>query len=475
MTLDGAVPSRKSAGMLTVESLRQQIVSGAIDTVVVAFPDMQGRPVGKRVTGPYFLEHVLDHGIEVCDYLLAVDVDMDPLPGYRFANWDSGFGDMKAVVDLDTIRPLPWLEGSALVLCDVVTMEGEPVEVSPRRVLRRQLERARGHGLVVKCATELEFYLFRDSFEEAAGKRWQSLVPHADTIEDYQLLQTSREEYIIGQIRSQMLQADIPIEFSKGEAGRGQHEINVTYGEALAVADRHLVFKNGIKEIAAQHGRAATFMAKWSMDAVGSSCHLHTSLWDASSGAPLMAAGPGEGEAAGGDDPSSLSELGRQFLAGQLHTARELAWCFAPYVNSYRRYVPGSWAPTALVWGDDNRTCGFRVVGHGSGRRVENRVPGADVNPYVALAAAIAGGLWGIEHELDLEPEFVGNAYESIDVPRIPTTLVEAMAELESSKVAAEAFGPEVHHHLVNTARQEWSKANQVVTDWELARNFERI
>ncbi|MGA7419815.1 MAG: glutamine synthetase family protein [Acidimicrobiales bacterium] len=463
--------------MLTVESLRQRIVSGAIDTVVVAFPDIQGRPVGKRVTGPFFLEHVLEHGIEVCDYLLAVDVDMDPLPGYRFANWDSGYGDMNAVIDVDTIRPLPWLEGSALVLCDLSTMEGDPVEVSPRRILRRQLERARGHGLVVKCATELEFYLFRDSFEQAAAKGWRDLVPHADTIEDYQLLQTSHDEYIIGQIRNQMLQADIPIEFSKGEAGRGQHEINVTYGEALEVADRHVVFKNGVKEIAARHGRAATFMAKWSMDAVGSSCHLHTSLWDASSGAPLMAASPAESEdtGEGEGDPSKLSQLGKQFLAGQLHAGRQLAWCFAPYVNSYRRYVPGSWAPTALVWGDDNRTCGFRVVGHGSRRRVENRVPGADVNPYLALAAAIAGGLWGVEHKLDLEPAFVGNAYQSPEVARIPVTLVEALAELETSEVAAEAFGPDVHHHLVNTARQEWSKANQVVTDWELARNFERI
>jgi len=469
MTLDGTAPSRKSAGMLTVESLRQQIASGAIDTVVVAFPDLQGRPVGKRVTGPFFLEHVLEHGIEVCDYLLAVDVDMDPLPGYRFANWDSGYGDMKAVIDADTIRPLPWLEGSALVLCDLLTMEGQPVEVSPRQILRRQLERAAGRGLVVKCATELEFYLFRESFEEAAAKGWQDLSPHADTIEDYQLLQTSRDEYIIGRIRNEMLQAGIPIEFSKGEAGRGQHEINVTYGDGLEVADRHVVFKNGVKEIAAQHGRAATFMAKWSMDSVGSSCHLHTSLWDAASGAALMAGDAGD------DDPSDLTVVGRQFLAGQLHAGRQLAWCFAPYVNSYRRYVPGSWAPTALVWGDDNRTCGFRVVGHGSGRRVENRVPGADVNPYLALAAAIAGGLWGIEHGLTLEPGFVGNAYEAGHVPRIPTTLVEAIAELESSEVAAEAFGPDVHHHLVNTARQEWSKANQVVTDWELARNFERI
>ena len=381
-------------------------------------------------------------------------------------------------------------------------MEGEPVEVSPRQILRRQLERAAGRGLVVKCATELEFYLFRESFEEAAAKGWQDLSPHADTIEDYQLLQTSRDEYIIGRIRNEMLQAGIPIEFSKGEAGRGQHEINVTYGDGLEVADRHVVFKNGVKEIAAQHGRAATFMAKWSMDSVGSSCHLHTSLWDAASGAALMAGDAGD------DDPSDLTVVGRQFLAGQLHAGRQLAWCFAPYVNSYRRYVPGSWAPTALVWGDDNRTCGFRVVGHGSGRRVENRVPGADVNPYLALAAAIAGGLWGIEHGLTLEPGFVGNAYEAGDVPRIPTTLVEAIAELESSEVAAEGFGPDVEDVIRNAPARpdlEWLAhvaqlrvrgddglrvTGQIclsaclsgeipraleVDDWELARNFERI
>jgi glutamine synthetase len=336
-------------------------------------------------------------------------------------------------------------------------------------MLQRQIERAAAHGLEVKCATELEFYLFLDSFGEANEKHWRGLVPHADTIEDYQLLQTSRDEYLIGRIRNQMLEAGIPIEFSKGEAGIGQHEINITYGGALEVADRHLVFKNGVKEIASGFGRAATFMAKWSMESAGSSCHLHTSLWDASSGAPLMA--PAEGESR----VSGFSALGEHFLAGQLAAARELAWCFAPYVNSYRRYVPDSWAPTAVVWGEDNRTCGFRAVGHGASRRVESRVPGADVNPYIALAAAIAGGLWGIEHALELEPAFRGNAYQAPEIARIPSTLPEAIDNLASSPVAAEAFGPEVHHHLLNTARQEWATANRVVTDWELARNFERI
>ena len=452
--------------MLDRRELTRRITDGSIDTVVVAFPDMQGRPVGKRVTGPFFLEHVLEHGIEGCDYLLAVDVDMDPLPGYRFANWDGGYGDMVARPDLSTLRLLPWLEGSAMVVCDVVDTAGAPVEVSPRRVLRRQMERAQELGLDVRCATELEFYLFQESFEEAAAQRWHGLHPHVSSIEDYQLLQTSREEYVIRRIRNEMIGAGIPIEFSKGEAGRGQHEINVTYGRALEVADRHVVFKNGVKEIADQCGRAATFMAKWSMAEVGSSCHIHASLWDAESGAPLM-----WGEAG----PSNLSDVGRQFVAGLLHGARQLTWMWAPYVNSYKRYVSGSWAPTAAVWGVDNRTCGFRLVGAGAGRRVECRIPGADANPYLALAAVIAAGLWGVEHGLELPPPFVGNAYAATGVPRIPTTLVEAIAELEASEVAAAAFGAEVHHHLVNTARQEWVKANRAVTDWELRRNFERI
>ena len=452
--------------MLDLGELTERIRQGTVDTVVVAFPDMQGRPVGKRVTGRFFLDHVLEHGIEACDYLLAVDVDMEPLDGYRFTNWETGYGDVVARPDLDTLRLLPWLEGSAMVVCDVTDTEGTPVEVSPRRVLRRQIERARDLGLDVRCATELEFYLFNETFEEAAAQRWHGLHPHVSTIEDYQLLQTSREEYVLRRVRNEMLGADVPVEFSKGEAGRGQHEVNVTYGRALEVADRHLVFKNGVKEIADQCGRSATFMAKWSMAEVGSSCHIHASVWDVESGAALMA----------GDDPASqLSDVGRRFVAGLIDAARQMTWLWAPYVNSYKRYVPGSWAPTAAVWGQDNRTCGFRLVGHGEGRRVECRIPGADVNPYLALAGILAAGLWGVERELELPAPFEGNAYRATDVARVPTTLVEAIAELEASPVAAHAFGDDVHHHLVNTARQEWVRANQTVTDWELARNFERI
>ena len=442
------------------------IADGSIDTVVVAFPDMHGRPVGKRVTADFFASHVADHGIEACDYLLAVDVEMNPLPGYRFTNWDTGYGDFVCRPDFSTARRIPWLEGTAMVICDLVDGDGEPIEVSPRQILRRQLERAAERGLRVCSATELEFFLFMDSFEEAHAKSWQGLTPHMSTIEDYQLLQTAREEYVLRRIRREMLDADIPVEFSKGEAGRGQHEVNVTYDEALVAADRHLVFKNGIKEIAAQEGRAATFMAKWTMEDVGSSCHVHTSLWDAASGDPVMA---------DASHPSGLSTLGRRFLAGQLHGARQLAWLAAPTVNSYRRYVPGSWAPTAVVWGEDNRTCGFRVVGHGAGRRVETRVPGADVNPYLVIAAALAAGLYGIDHELELEDPYPRNAYEATDVDRIPSTLVEAIEELRDSPVALEAFGADVHHHLLNTAEQEWAASNRHVTDWELARYFERI
>jgi glutamine synthetase len=452
--------------MLELGELTERITAGTIDTVVVAFPDMQGRPVGKRVTGRFFLDHVLEHGIEACDYLLAVDVDLDPLDGYRFTSWETGYGDVVAMPDLATLRLLPWLEGSAMVVCSLSRPDGAVVDVAPRRILEHQVERARAMGLEVMCATELEFYLFRESFEEAAAKGWRDLHPHVSTIEDYQLLQTSREEYVLRRVRNEMLEADIPVEFSKGEAGRGQHEVNVTYGRAIEVADRHLVFKNGVKEIADQCGRAASFMAKWSMDEVGSSCHVHASLWDVATGSALTA---------GDDDVSGLSEVGRQFVAGLIHGARQLTWMWAPYVNSYKRYVAGSWAPTAVVWGVDNRTCGFRLVGAGAGRRVECRIPGADVNPYLALAAVIAAGLWGVERSLELPPPFAGNAYAATEVPRVPGTLVEAIAELEASPVAAEAFGAEVHHHLVNTARQEWAKANGAVTDWELRRNFERI
>lgn len=451
---------------MNLDQLSKAIDAGEIHTVITAFPDLQGRPVGKRNTASFFMDHVMGGGMEACDYLLGIDVDMNPLPGYEFANWELGYGDMVAHVDLSTLRVLPWQPGTAFVICDVTDSHGEAISVSPRQVLKRQIQRAADMGFIVNCATELEFYLFHESFNEAAAKGWQNLTPHATTIEDYQLLQTSRDEYVLSRIRNEMVAAGLPVESSKGEAGRGQHEVILRYAEPLDTADRHLVFKNGVKEIADQEGRAATFMAKWTMADSGSSCHIHASLWDAKSGEPLM------------DDPSTesgLSTIGQQFLAGQMAGGKELAWCHAPYVNSYRRYVPDSWAPTAIAWGLDNRTCGYRIVGHGAGRRIEMRVPGADVNPYISLAATIGAGLYGIEHQLELPEPFNGNAYIAKNLDRLPTDLAEALGYFQNSKMAEEIFGRDVHHHFTNTARQEWAKANLHVTDWELARNFERI
>jgi glutamine synthetase len=455
------------ASELDLDTLTGLIRDGDIDTVLVAFPDLQGRLVGKRVTGHFFLDEIVgDEGMHACNYLLTVDVDMEPLPGYRFANWDTGYGDFRCVPDLATLRLVPWLEKTALVLCDVHTEEGEIVEVAPRQILKRQIEHARALGYSFKFGSEIEFFLFRDSFEEAAEAGYRGLLPHSAYIEDYHILQTTKDEYLIREIRNGMDGARVPIEFSKGEWGRGQHEVNLVYADALEMADRHTIYKNGVKEIAALAGRSVTFMAKYSMEEAGSSCHIHASVWNEDGSEPL-------GWDAGG--PHHLSEPFRRFLGGLVATGRELSWLFAHYVNSYKRYQPESWAPTALVWGLDNRTCGYRVVGHGSSLRAESRIPGADVNPYLAFAATIAAALHGLTNDLDAGEPYMGNAYEAADAPRVPWTLVEAIDELERSEVAAKAFGVEVHHHLLNTAKQEWARFNQTVTDWELRRNFERI
>lgn len=455
-------------GIISADDLRQLVASDAVDTVLVCFPDMQGRLMGKRVTGRHFVDSVLEGTIEACDYLLAVDVDMTPLPGYAFASWDTGYGDMSLVPDVGTLRRVPWIPKTALVLCDLVEEGGTtPIEVSPRRILRRQLERAAAHGLTVKIGAELEFFLFKDTYAEARAAGYKGLTPHSDWIEDYHILQTTRDEHIIRQIRNGMDAAGVPVEFSKGEAGHGQHEINLVYAEALEMADRHAIYKNGAKEIAAANDVAITFMAKWSMDDVGSSCHIHSSVW-ADHGTRSLALTDSA-------DPRDLSATVRSWLGGLVAASRELTWLFAPNVNSYKRFVPDSWAPTAIAWGDDNRTCGLRIVGHGAHRRVESRIPGADVNPYLAYAGIIAAGLHGIENELDPGPAFAGNAYEAPEVERIPSTLVEAIDLFAGSTVARDAFGDEVHHHLLNTARQEWLAANRTVTDWELVRGFERL
>ena len=453
-------------GRLDADALARQVADGEVDTVLVCFPDLQGRLIGKRVTGHFFCEHALADGIEACNYLLAVDVDMTPLPGYEYTSWEQGYGDFVCRPDLTTMRRIPWLEKTALVLCDLETADATPVEVSPRRILRRQIERATALGYTINCGTELEFYLFRDSYEEAAAKGYANLDAHSAVIEDYHIFQTTRDEYLIRAMRNGMDDAGIPVEFSKGEAGRGQHEINLRYADALEMADRHVIYKNGVKEIAALHDRAITFMAKYDMSESGSSCHVHSSVWNANGTESLMWSD---------DAADHLSEVFRGWLGGLVAHSGELAWLFAPTVNSYKRYQPGSWAPTALAWGRDNRTCGFRVVGHGAGYRVESRIPGADCNPYLAIAATIAAGLHGIEHGEEPPARFVGNAYEAPDVARVPWNIVDAINELQASAVAVKAFGDEVHHHLVNTAKQEWAAFGQVVTDWERRRNFEQL
>ena len=452
---------------LSLDELRPMIEEGAVDTVVVAFTDLQGRLVGKRVMGQYFLDVVAEGSVEACNYLLAVDVEMNPLPGYRTFNWDQGYGDFSAVPDLTTLRLVPWLEGTALVLCDLVDESTRaPIGVSPRQILKRQEERALERGFTVKIGAELEFFLFKDSYAEAASKRYHGLVPHSDVIEDYHILQTTRDEYIIRDIRNGLQAAGVPVEFSKGEAGRGQHEINLVYADATEMADRNTIYKNGAKEIAEQHGRSITFMAKYDMDEVGSSCHVHSSLWDTKGLTSLMWDEAGQ---------HNMSTDFRHWLGGLVHCSRELTLLFAPTVNSYKRYQPDSWAPTAVAWGLDNRTCGLRLVGHGQGYRVESRIPGADVNSYLAFAGVIAAGLWGIEHELDPGDPFVGNAYTDPSVGRIPSTLVEAIELFRHSDVAKAAFGEDVHHHILNTAEQEWAAFNRTVTDWELRRNFEQL
>jgi glutamine synthetase len=455
-------------GKIDAKTLEEMADAQEIDTVLCMFTDLQGRFMGKRVLPHFFLEDVLgDEGLHACLYLLAIDMEMEPLPGYAYASWETGYGDFKMVPDMSTLRLVPWIDKTAMVICDIHDEEtNEPVEVAPRQILKRQIERAAHAGYQVKTGSELEFYLFRDSYEDAAKKGYRELEPSSSYIMDYHMLQTTKDEWIIRQIRNGMVGAGLPIEFSKGEFGKGQHEINVTYADALATADYHSIYKHGAKEIAALSGAAITFMAKWTMAEAGSSCHMHSSVWNAEGTESLM----WELNA-----PHHMSETFRHYLGGLMATSREMAWMFAPFVNSYKRYQLGSWAPTAIVWSHDNRTCGFRVVGEHKANRVESRLPGADVNPYLGYAATIAGGLHGIRNRIEPPPMFEGNAYEAKDVPRVPSALHEAIDEFERSQVAREAFGDFVFEHLLNTAHQEQIIFdNNVVTDWELARYFER-
>ncbi|WP_068005352.1 glutamine synthetase family protein [Nocardia pseudobrasiliensis] len=450
--------------MLSVADLVRQVDAGKLDTVLVAMTDMQGRLQGKRCSARYFVDEVLDHATEACDYLLAVDVEMTTVDGYEMSSWNTGYGDFVLRPDLTTLRLVPWQPGTALVLCDVeqVQPQGKPVAASPRQVLRAQLDRLAEHGLRAYVGTELEFLVFDDTYEAAFRTGYRDLTPANQYNVDYSILGTARIEPLLRRIRNEMTGAGMYVESAKGECNPGQHEIAFRYDEALVTCDNHSIYKTGAKEIAAQEGRSLTFMAKYN-EREGNSCHIHISLRD-ESGAAVLA----------GDGTGGESALMRHFIAGQLDALRELTYFLAPNINSYKRFQEGSFAPTAVAWGRDNRTCALRVVGHGPSLRLENRVPGGDVNPYLAVAASIAAGLHGIEHRLPLEPEFQGNAYRS-QRPRVPRTLREAAGLFGESKLARAAFGEEVVRHYRNAAQVELDAYDAAVTDWERIRGFERL
>jgi glutamine synthetase len=444
---------------MTLDELRAQVADGRIDTVLLALTDMQGRLQGKRMHAAHFVDEVVAHGAEACNYLLAVDVEMNTVEGYAMSSWSRGYGDFVMAPDLTTLRPVPWQEGTALCLCDLRWEDGSDVVASPRQVLRRQLARLAERGWRADAGSELEFIVFEDSYEEAWDRRYTGLTPANRYNVDYSLLGTARVEPLIRRIRNAMTGAGMRVEDSKGECNFGQHEINFRYADALTTADRHVVFKNGAKEIAAEMGRSITFMAKYDARE-GSSCHLHLSLADVGTGTNVFAA-----------DEATFAA----FLAGAIAGLRELTLFLAPNINSYKRFAAGSFAPTAVAWGHDNRTCAFRVVGHGPGRRFECRVPGGDVNPYLALAALIAAGLDGVDRGLVLEPPFDGNAYGAEDRPRVPGTLRDARALLADSALARAAFGAEVVDHYLNMADVELAAYDAAVTDWERVRGFERL
>jgi glutamine synthetase len=450
-------------GMLTLEQLRVQVGEGEIDTVILAFTDMQGRLQGKRLAAEFFLEEVAEHYSEGCNYLLAVDVDMNTVDGYAMSSWDRGYGDFVLVPDMSTLRRLPWHPGTALVIADLTWLDEAPVVASPRQILAAQTARLAERGLTALAGTELEFVVYKDSYEDAAARGYRDLTPANQYNVDYSILGTSRVEPLLRRIRLELAGAGLYVESAKGECNLGQHEIAFRYAEATTTCDNHAIYKTGAKEIAAQEGMSITFMAKPN-EREGNSCHIHLSLRGAADGAAVMA----------GDEPYGLSKLGEHFLAGQLAAMRELTLCYAPNINSYKRYVPGSFAPTSVRWGPDNRTCALRLVGHGHSLRVENRVPGGDVNPYLAVAAMIAAGLHGIDHELPLEPPVTGNAYADTTA-RVPHTLRDALDLWEKSELARQAFGTEVVEHYANYARVELTAYDAAVTDWELRRSFERL
>ena len=453
-------------GLLTLRELQEAVPTSEIDTVVACFPDMQGRLVGKRFHAAYFLEGAYEetHG---CDYLLANDIDMEPVPGYAVANWEKGYGDFVMKPDLATLRWIPWLPATALVLCDALDHHShEELAHSPRAMLRKQMARLAHMKMSSFFASELEFYLFDETYKSAATKCWNGLKTTGSYIQDYHVFQTTKEEGVMRAIRNGLQGAGIPVENSKGEWGPGQEEINVRYADPVTMADWHVILKNGCKEIAHGFDKSVTFMAKWRYDLAGSSSHIHASLWDTAGKKPLFLDPKGE---------HGMSELMRHFLAGQLAYAREVTWFLAPYVNSYKRFQAGTFAPTKAIWSLDNRTAGFRLCGaDGKAIRIECRIGGADLNPYLAFAALIAAGLAGIEQKMELESAYVGDAYQGKALREVPKTLREATELMRNSKMLRAAFGDEVIDHYVHNAEWEQFEYDRRITDWELKRGFER-
>ncbi|MGW1540202.1 glutamine synthetase family protein [Streptomyces sp. NPDC002309] len=445
---------------LGVEELHALVAGGEIDTVVLAFPDMQGRLQGKRFAARFFLDEVLEHGTEGCNYLLAVDIEMNTVDGYEMSSWDRGYGDFALHPDLSTLRRVPWNAATVMLMADLAWSDGSPVVAAPRQILRRQLDRLAERGLSAQAGTELEFIVFRDTYEQAWDAGYRGLTPANQYNIDYSVLGTGRIEPLLRRIRNDMTGAGMTVESAKGECNPGQHEIVFRYDEALVTCDQHAIYKTGAKEIAAQEGMAITFMAKYD-EREGNSCHIHLSLAD-DKGRSVMP----------GDD--GMSELMRHFLAGQLAALRDFSLLYAPHVNSYKRFQPGSFAPTAVAWGHDNRTCALRVVGHGRSLRFENRLPGGDVNPYLAVAGMVAAGLYGVEQKLELPEACPGNAYTA-GFAQVPATLREAAELWENSPIARAAFGDEVVAHYRNMARVELKAFDAAVTDWELRRSFERL
>jgi glutamine synthetase len=456
-------------GMLTLEDLRQKVESGEVETVVTMFTDLYGRQMGKRVTGEFFLDQIAKSGMHACDYLLTVDMPMEPVPGYKYANWELGYGDFHCVPDLSTLRMATWLDKSALVICDLNDEKTHnQVSVGPRSILNKQVEAAAKMGYVAQAASELEYFIFEETYKTAREKQYLNLEHFGAYIEDYHILQGTREEVLNAAARKHLSNSGVPVESTKGEWGPGQHELNIRYADVSTMADRHTIYKQCFKDLAHQLGLAVTFMAKFDASTAGSSSHLHLSLWASQGGQNIFAGKKKFGAVMGSNEF-------RWFLGGWIKHAREMMVFYAPTINSYKRYQSGSWAPTSLAWSFDNRTAGFRVVGHDSSLRIESRIPGADINPYLAYAASLASGLDGIRNKIEPPEIFEGDVYSAAELPRVPMTLREAITELENSAFVRQAFGDDVAEHYLHFYKTEQAAYDKTVTNWERARYFEQI